>query len=801
MSGKRAVNIKASVLVFAIVLIIALVVNGVLGISGFEGVYRDALVSRYNIDGEYIKGKVEAALDLGKKLPLLESTVDPLFSDVLQTSSGLDHLYITDTSDKVLYTTRRVLTQTSMPFSYAATRDEGVDGIGPYVCEFLDSWFICIPLYFHGDVHTGTLYMEFSKRTVATFIAEFESKTLHSALAIFACSFLLYIILALLYASKSRMENLITIGLLLVSQVFFAINNNRLYNAAVSEVFNMNMSKLAQSISSDLRQPLKYMELENIGDVDSYLAARISGSKQCSDIYIIDDNLTIVHQAGQQPVAVGTAPDYENNDITIKSLPDVKGATMSLALRTNRGLINSILRDMALDSATIIIVALLFAFMLKNFWMLSEWKEDLLVAPESMDTDQESTALRLIQISTFVFMFAAYETLSFIPLYIKKVYDSSGGDFFGLTAETAQSIPVSAYMVGIMIAMFITLFAMKHLSVRRRYIIMSLVFVLGSVLTIISPELGLFSLARLICGFGFGGILLSTSSLVIEYTSARSRSAGFGTNAAAFASASIASIPVGGVIVNKFGYAAGIGVSIAFAVLFLLFALFCIPEAQQKNRSENLEDKSDVKNVSIAEFTKVFFSRHILVYIASINIPFQIIYWGLFQFLLPLYMSDTMKLSQGNIGRILGIFSIVSLFAVNASRLADRIKNDKLLISIGAGVAGLIMVASGLTGGGLLLFLAVMIAMGLDNLFIDSIEEVYLESGEVHGVSEENLLQCYKVIEKVLSVFIPSLTSLIIAFSGFNKSLMLIGLYSLAGAVLFSILGVNGRWRKSHEKD
>jgi len=62
--------------------------------------------------------------------------------------------------------------------------------------------------------------------------------------------------------------------------------------------------------------------------------------------------------------------------------------------------------------------------------------------------------------------------------------------------------------------------------------------------------------------------------------------------------------------------------------------------------------------------------------------------------------------------------------------------------------------------------------------------------------SEENLLQSYKVIEKVLSVFIPSVISLIIVTAGFNVSMLVIGLYSAVGAALFLLFGRNGRWGK-----
>ncbi len=791
MNDKRA--FITSVSVFAIVLAIGLVVNGALGLSGFEGVYTDALVSRYNIDGEYVKGRIESSLDLGKKIYLLDTTVKPLFSEVLKESPGIDHMYVTDTTGKILYTTRSILNHQSIPFSYYQG-GEPVAAESPYSYKFLDSWFACIPLYTEGKIFTGSLYIEFSQKAVSTFIQPYAHRSIKMGFLIFVVAVLLYMTACSIYGEKERFEQIITVILLLISQVMFSFQNYYQYNTALSSIFNANMVRIGRSVVSVMEQPLSLVSgFSNMSGVNSYLANRVEGNRQCSGIYVIDETQHVLYQAVADGFTESETVDLVNPDLSIVDLPEIEGKKCQLALQINRPLINSILRDMAMDSGTIIIVALIFAFVLKSFCILQQRRLDILVPPEQMTSAQERTALRLIEISTFIFMFAAYETLSFIPLYIQDVYHSSGGNFLGLPTATVESIPVSTYMIGIMIAMFVTLFGMKQLSVRIRYVIMATIFIAGSFLTIASKDILVFSLSRLISGFGFGGILLSTSSLVIHYTSNRTRSAGFGTNAAAFASASITSISVGGVIVNKFGYVAGIVVSICFAGMFLLFSLFCLPET--KSRGEQSSER-EVKNVTVKEFFTVFFSRHILTYILCVNIPFQVIYWGLFQFLLPLYMSDTLRLSQGNIGRILSIFSVVSLMAASVSRLADKVRNDKLLVALGAGCAGVVMIFFGISGGGFLVFIAIMIAMGVDNLFIDSIEEVYLESGHVKNVSEENLLQTYKVIEKILSVFIPSLTSIVIASTGFNKSLLIIGLYSAIGAVLFIILGRNGRWEK-----
>lgn len=789
MADKQAISKAINIPVFALIFVIAMCVNGILGLSGFEDVYRDALVSRYSISGEHIKSRVESSLNIGKKIYLLNDVVDSLFAETVMDSSGIEQLYIADKTGKILYSTRNVMNKNMIPFDCAPADSEQKS----FTVRFLDSWFICMPLYTHETEFTGTLLIEFSQRAVASFITEYIKQIIKFAISLFIVVFTVYCIFVALYMKTARSERIFSTLLLLCSQLVFSAQNYRQYNNALTDIFNTNMAKLATAVSSAIKDTVAYLPLDEMSGVEEYLQNRIAGNIQCSGIFITDHEMTVCYQAVSSESELRNSIDPSSPDMTVMELEN-GGKPFNLALCINRHLIRQILFDMALDSATVIIVALIFAIILKNFFAFQIRKRDVLTPPATMNDMQEITALRLIQISTFVFMFAAYETLSFIPLYIQDVLNRSGVIPFGLSATTAESLPISTYMFGIMVAMFVTLFGLRHVSVRRRYLLMGIVFILGSVLTVMSQNITIFAIARLICGFGFGGILLSTSSLVIEFTSNRTRGAGFGTNAAAFAAASIASIPVGGVIVNKFGYAAGILVSVVFAAIFLLFAFFSLPE-----KTYSAEESNEKRSVSAKDFVRIFFSRHVLTYILFVNIPFQIIYWGLFQFLLPIYMSSTLSLSQGNIGRILGIFSVVSLAAASVSRLADKVKNDKLLIAVGGLSAGAALVLFGMMNGGFLLFLVLMVAMGIDNLFIDSIEELYLESGSVKGISEENLLQSYKVIEKVLSVFVPAVTSVIIATSGFNMSMCVIGAYSLAGAVLFVLFGRNGRWEKKNE--
>ena len=789
-----------SFVAFLLVFIVGLAVNGLLGLSGFESVYRDSLIRQYNVQGEFIKNRVESSLSLGKKLYLISDQVQSLFYEALERSGGISHIYITDKNEQVLYSTRSVMARNLLPFDCFEKNEEVTADSIPNTVTFGGSEYICIPLY-DSDSVEGCVIIEFPKQLITSYTVKMMRKIITIGLVLLGICSVFYLLFYLLLKNHQWGETFITVFLLLVSQLAFTWKAYSMYNHDISLIFNKNMTVMAKSVAEDLQKPLEYISGYNeLSRVPQYLAGRIAGNPQCSEIYITDSSYSVLTSSKADPSVWNTGVRLEKGNADLTFFPLTASSNSDyLVFQLNRPMINKILRDMALDSATIIIVALLFSFILKDFFILMQNKNSISKVVSEMSAFDEANALRLIKVSTFFFMFAAFETLSFIPLFIKEVFAKSPGILSVVDSNTAISLPVSSYMLGIMTAMFITIFALKNLSIRKRYILMSLMFIAGSVLTIASSDMLILIIARFIAGFGFGGVLLSTSSLVIAYTSSRTRSQGFGTNAAASASASIASISVGGVISSKFSYQTGIGVSIVFALFFLLFSLFCIKEQNAKKESAAVPAKVPVqKTLSAKQFFRVFFSRHILSYIVCINIPFQLIYVGLFQFLLPLYMSDTLLLSQGNIGRILCIFSIVSLGASSVSKFSDYFKNDKLLISFGAICVGIVMIAFNFwQAGGFIIFFALMFAMGIDNVFIDAIEEVYIESGQISGVDEENILQSYKTIEKVISVGIPTLTGVIISMMAFSGSMLVIGSYSLIGALLFIVLGKNGRQQKT----
>jgi predicted MFS family arabinose efflux permease len=803
---------RAGFISFGAIIVMAFAVNGVLDISGFETTYRSSLVAQFSIQGEEIKAKIESSLNLGKKLFLLGDQVQDYFYNTMRQSTDIEHFYVADKNNNILYSTRASLRQRIIPFAFERGVDIDSTANGqrspPVTVRFLDACYICIPFYSENTTFEGTLLIEFSESVITNYMYKTAKSIAFFAFILLALALAAYFLLYRLIPSPPRTAHVtgLTIILLLASQITFSFHNYNFYNNAISGVFTKNITVLAKSIAENAQKSLDYnIGLTSLGKAKEYLAKRIEASPQCADIYITDINLKVLYEAhiddNSPPRARLTRQD---RDLSMLPLTSMYGSGY-LVLRLNRPMINTILRNTALDSGTIIVVSLILAFIMKDFLAFVGGLGALKRTNTRLSSGYKEDSLRLIEISSFLFMFAAFEPLAFMPLYIQHVWTQNppGSAIAAvLNEQTALSLPIGSYMLGVFSAMLLVLFVLKKMSIRNRYILMTTVFALGSVLTIFSTHILYLIAARFVSGFGYGGVLLSTSSLVIAYTDGKSRSEGFGTNAAAYAAASICAIPIGGIVVNKFGYEAGMVLSIVFALVFLAFSFFCISKAGAGSAETEsaVAENTGGGTVSVKQFFRILFSRHILNYLFAMNFPFQLIYYGMFQFLLPIYMSNTLGLSQGNIGRLLSVYCVVSLSASWLGRFADRFKNDKLILVFGSSIAGIALVAFRfLPNGGLLFFAVVIVAMGIESVTIDALEEVFVSSGGIEGVSEENLLQTYKVIEKVLSIFIPTITGFIIAVSGFSSSMFIIGVVSLAGAVVFYFLGKNGRWKKQIE--
>jgi predicted MFS family arabinose efflux permease len=606
----------------------------------------------------------------------------------------------------------------------------------------------------------------------------------------------------------------LVLAVLFASQIASTLVTGRYYAQAYTSVYDSNVAVLSQVVRKDLDKVLGYgVAIDHLKGCEEFLAQRLKGNPECSDMSVADSTGRILYHSGESGTAAATAgdlgkvvPDQMVLNLTPGSTPLAAGGLVwvrlaqgYLVLQINQKLITSHLTEQTMDSLTIAIVSLIMAFMLLELIRLRQSLELLAPSRRAEMMEEGKTGPRFIRLASFIFTFGAFVPLAFLPQHIQRIYQASPLQLFNWNSDIIVSVPIAMYMVGITVAMLLSMFVLKLLSLRHRYVIVSVLFIIGSILTVYARDILILSLARFVAGMGFGGALLATTSLVTAYTDERTRSTGFGISAAGFAAATLCSVPIGGVIVNRLGTGAGLYTAVIFGALFLAFILAFL---RGEERGETVSPATVRRKLGFGQWLRILGSRHILTYTFFMNIPFQVLYWGLFQYVLPLYMSNSMGISEANIGRILSLFCIISLFAAFISRFADRLMNDKLFLATGGIVVGVALLLFNLIpgGGGIVVFIAVIAAMGVQNLVVDSIEEVYISKGKVPvEVDDETLLQSYKTMEKVLSVFVPTLSGLLILAAGFNVGMFIIGAYTLAGAVLFLVSAVNGRRKTVQE--
>lgn len=801
-------------------LTVSLGLNLFLGLSEFEEAYRTALVNKFGIVAKNLKAQVENSMSLGKPLHLFGDAMEASFAGTLAQDRDISHIYVTSNLGAVLYSTRPGVVGREIPLDFTKGRPNPgeADLTAAQTHSLGSSLFVSVPLYRLNQFYEGHVFLEFREDIITRSVWAILADVGISSAGAFGLTLAGFWLSQLLFRSLNRPLSargtmVMILAVLILSQALFALGNNRYYAKAYTSVYDGNMIALSQTVKKDLDKVFGYgMKVERLKGAEAFLAQRIQGNPECANIYLMDESGQTLYQAGvggQASILESSASGLRKAPLPASVLalePGTQALSVEgivyirltggyLALEINQTLIGTRLWDQGLDSITIAVVSLIMAYMLLELLRLGG-SRDLLSSGRRQELLEEgTTGLRFIRLSTFIFTFGAFVPLAFLPQHIQGIYSASPLQIFDWNTDIMVSVPIAAYMVGITVAMILTIFFLNHLSLRNRYVILSLLFIGGTVMTALAGDILYLILARFLAGMGFGGALLATTSLVTAYTSDQNRSTGFGISAAGFAAATLSSVPIGGVIVNRLGTQAGLYTAVGFGVLFLIFILVYL---QGGSSGEPDQDRRH-RTLSFRQWIRILTSRHILTYTFLMNIPFQFLYWGLFQYVLPLYMSNSMGISEANIGRILSLFCVISLLAAFASRFADRLMNDKLLLSTGALVVGASLLLFNLfPGGGLLLFMGVITAMGIQNLFVDSIEEVYISKGKVPvDVDEETLLQSYKTVEKVLSVFVPTLSGLLILAAGFGGGLFILGLYTIAAALAFLVLAVNGRTKNS----
>lgn len=805
------------------VLAVAQALGAVLSVSSFEKTFRESLLSKYRILAGELKRQVERDVDFGRPIYLLGGA-SKMFDSILARDGNIAALYVCLPDGKVLYSTDPASTGRRMAGSPAFPALKAAEAAEEYLtAQEGESNFVSAPVRYGGDSLVGMVRLRYEESVVDDKVRSLYLENLRiivPVLVVAAALMTLLLGLSESLAEKGRLKlapavrRTLAIGAaLLVAQGSYAALSDRLTERGYIALFEDNVDAMGRILKADLDRVIGYgVPIGRLNGAETLLERNRARTREADSLAIVAPDGRRLYAASPsgtfsvlaaQGATPGAKASLEQSSVRrVLPLGPESAPKAFLVVDVNERLIDDRLREALLDVLTILMVSLVLGFELMR--MLTVLVRDSDGAPSGDAAgaaaggaeEEHRRSLQVVRVVSFVFFFAALVPLSFLPAYIEGIYLHDPVSILGLSRESIVGLPIATYMLGVTIFVPIVGFLSTRLSIRRIFFISGGIFLAGTLATAFAPGIFWLSVARLVAGLGYGGIVINGSNLVVASTTERNRSTGFGSWSAGFAAATICAISIGGVIVNRLGYQVGIYVATGAAVCLLLLVGFYVARRRPGAREETAS-REGLK--SLIRLFKLFKNHSLAANLLFSSIPFSLAYVGVFQYILPLYMGKT-GISAADAGRLLTLYGLISLATPLVSRLADRRRNEKAIIVTGNLITGLSLVAffAAITlfnaGAPYLVLAFVLLGMGFGGMMLDASEESFLTaSREAVELGEANFLGLYTTFEKVLSIAVPIIAGLLVATIGYSGSVGVIGAFTLAGAGIFALTARNLR--------
>lgn len=803
------------------ILIVAQILNSVLGVSSFESTLKESLISRYQIVEMELKRKIETSVNYGKPIYLFNG-MDKIFNNIMTQEKNITNIYVTLPDGKILYSTNKSevdgnLNVTNIPVFHNNPKEE--DLAKKEIIQSGDYYFIALPLYYHNSDYLGMVVIQFEKKLIQERVnAMIFNNVKYLAIIIFCAIIALISLLVLInniylknkFLKKIKLNrlNFISIIIILISaQLTFSFINNKYFEKTLLKVVDEKLETLSNTMKNYFEYFLNLdMPVNRLKNAELYLDSRLKNNPEAAEIITTDNEgktLYFAKDSGVDSVlnketSLKENPIYEKieSNLLIRSVGLYKESAPDtvegyIIVKVNEKVIKDKLFDLVMDAITVIVVSLVAASELLLLLSLVINKINLksvLIKPEEKsEINENADNMKIIRFIAFLFFFAELIPLSYLPIFVQKLYTVSPVSVLGFSEQAILSLPLSSYMLGVTLFVPFIGFLLTKVSVRKLFLLCSTMLIIGSFFSAFSFHVAQLIIFRFISGLGYGGVIIIGTDLVVKFTKKSNRTAGFGNWSAGFAAASICAIAIGGVIVNRLGYRVGMLTSTLFAVILVIFVIKFVKIKDDKKKLETKKTR-----VNLKEFLCIFKNPNLIAFLFFSSIPFQIAYIGIFQYVFPLFMND-LSISQANIGRLLTIYGLISLATPMISSFADRIKNDRIIIIVGNLIMALFMILF-IFGNSVYIFIISIVAIGIGSMFTDAVGESFIVSTkEAKEIGEAKLLSIFTTYDKIFSIAVPILAGILITNLSFSKSIVVMGVISLVGVAIFTIMSKNTR--------
>jgi len=790
---KTHTALRVKILGIAILLLVlAQAFNASLSISSFEKLYRNSLISSYQVVAGDLQRNVKTAIRFGKPIDKFIG-MTRLMEEVKQNIPDLHNVSVSLPDGKVLYSLRKELIGTRLPkklrIDFGKIAEISQNALASHVILSQRNYHILLPIQSVSKEWVGTIDISFEEQLIINKITEIIKgnlkglglNTLISAI-ILACSLFLFVT----FKDGERLQRFrVYLVLLLIlggAQIFYSASNVKDFRKNYVDITRAKTGQLGELLRDDIEYLLKKgIRINRLIKIDVLMSEIIDATPEIEDMRILDKDDELLYLANTQGIVNlqeektlrSTMIQRDKRDETFQVLLSLKKEKTTegfLKVHLSRDVIGAKIKEIILDSVTVVTISLLFLVELVILFLILLSRE-LVKTGETEPVETDSSIYGIIRPAVFLFIFSMDLSISFLPLYMEKLYEP----ILGLSKDIIIGLPISFEMFFAGIMLIVAGIWMDRRGWREPFIAGVICCSLGAFLSGTADRGIEFIIYRGIVGIGYGLALMACQGFIFGTTYSKNRAQGVASLFAGVYAGSICGGAIGAMLAERIGYAAVFFVAACGMILPILFVILIMKGlSKQASRTdapqEIVEEKARLKN-----FLKFISNRNVFSLLLFNSIPGALCLVGFLYYVTPIYLNRA-GTSQSNIGRILMIFGFFMIYmSPLVSRYVDRSESKKAYIIVSGLLSGLGLAIFYFFGGFMATALVILMIGLSSSLGISSRTAFVLNLKITEEVGVGEAMGTYRALERLGQVLGPLALGAAITMAGIEKGVALVG--------------------------
>lgn len=798
-----------------ILLILALGFNALLSLNTLEKLYVESIASQYSAIGVDLQQTLERAVKLGKKIEkfvgmdkiLADSkhnltrkqiggTTDSVSADADAKSEVSVSIALPDGS--ILYSTDEQLVGTVLPkelkIFFADVDDATTAARKTSYVKYKARYLTTIPIRSADKQWIATAIITFDESRVRSLLMTVRNQNIKLIMMILTGSMILLLILLPLATPKEAAGQItskrgVTFVMFLVvglAQILFASLNTYTFR----NYYVMINKQKAEMFTTLLKEDIEFffskgLRIDKLVKIDVMMGEIIAASPELNDIAIYDKDGLPLYLANKTGV-IDFQKEIENFKEAYLQVPIaisgyhlrfdlLKETTPEGYVITNlsKEVIFARLLDIGLDSATVVVISLLF---FGEMLILI-----LLYVGRPLEVREKPTTVHyeLIRPAGFLMLFGLHSSISFLPLYMASLYKP----LWNLSKDMVLGLPISSEMLFTGLAMIIAGVWMDRRGWHEPFLSGLLLASGGLLYCWLAPDAFHFILARGVAGLGYGFALMASQGFVINNTDESQKALGLARLFAGIYAGSICGSAAGGMLAERIGYRAVFLFGAIFIVGVILYTLLSMRSAMHKPKSHSAEEPG--QSVTTIQFFRFFFSRNVLCLNLLSALPSALVLVGFLNYFSPIYLNQV-GASQSNIGRMFMIYNVSLVYFAPFISQYITFRNSKRYVFLSGMLGGAAFLLFYYFGGLPVTAVAVFL-LGISSSLAGSQRSYILGLDATKQLGAGKAMSIFNLLYRLGQVFGPLTFGWLLLVTGINKGITYVGLVYLIMTMFFML--------------